>query len=276
MTDLMRQDQALPFHAVRPRTGPPPDPAPTSILATRTLSVWYGSRQALDRVTLEIPRRRVTAIVGPGGSGKSTLLRSLCRRHHRASRVRVEGQVLLRGDDLYRRSVRPAEVWHRIGLVERPPQILAGSLRERLRDRLGSRGARPHVGDAVEAALRGVELWDEVEDWFGAGVDEPRLGQGLRLGITRALATGPDVLLLDDPTSGLGAGDVARIEDLVRALGRRLAVVVATRDPRQAARVSDHAAFFFLGRLEELGETGKIFEAPATKRTENYITDQYD
>jgi phosphate transport system ATP-binding protein len=275
VTDLMRHDQPLPFDLPPSESGPSPEPAPTTVLASRDLSLWYGSQQALDRVTLEIPAHRVTAIIGPSGCGKSTFLRSLNRMSDLIPKVRTEGQVLYRGRDLYARRVDPVEVRRRIGMVFQKPNPFPKSIRENLAFPLRINGYRGDLDERIESALRGAALWDEVKDKLGRSGLELSGGQQQRLCIARALVIEPEVLLMDEPCSALDPLATARIEDLIRELQARYTVVIVTHNMQQAARVSDHTAFFYLGRLEELGETAKIFETPAKRRTEDYITGKF-
>jgi phosphate transport system ATP-binding protein len=275
VTDLMRTDQPLPFDLPPSESGPSPEPAPTTVLASRDLSLWYGSQQALDRVTLEIPAHRVTAIIGPSGCGKSTFLRSLNRMSDLIPKVRTEGQVLYRGRDLYARRVDPVEVRRRIGMVFQKPNPFPKSIRENLAFPLRINGYRGDLDERIESALRGAALWDEVKDKLGRSGLELSGGQQQRLCIARALVIEPEVLLMDEPCSALDPLATARIEDLIRELQARYTVVIVTHNMQQAARVSDHTAFFYLGRLEELGETAKIFETPAKRRTEDYITGKF-
>jgi phosphate transport system ATP-binding protein len=169
--------------------------------------------------------------------------------------ARIEGQVLLRGADIYGRGVRSAEVRRRIGLVHRRLDLRPKSIRESLRSHLRRHGFRKHLDDRIEAALRGGVLWDEVKDRLGRWVRELSDGQQVRLGVARALAVEPEVLLLDDPCSGLDSASAARIEELIQELGPRYAVVLATREARQAARVASSTATFHLGRLARIEDT---------------------
>jgi phosphate transport system ATP-binding protein len=268
---IMNRRQTFPAGAVTPvpATDGPPE------LATRDFSLWYGKTQALDRVTLAIPQNLVTAIIGPSGCGKSTWLRSLNRMIDLVRGVRTEGQVLYRGAEVYGRGVDPVEVRRRIGMVFQKPNPFPKSIRENLAFAMRVNGLTDDMDGRIEQALRAAALWDEVKDRLGSGGLELSGGQQQRLCIARALVTEPEVLLMDEPCSALDPTATARVEDLIHQLKERYTVVIVTHNMQQAARVSDHTAFFYLGRLEEFGATREVFENPRQRRTEDYITGRF-
>jgi phosphate transport system ATP-binding protein len=245
------------------------------VLATRDLSLWYGSQKALDKVNLEIPENRVTAIIGPSGCGKSTYLRSLNRMNDLVRSVRTEGWVLYRGLDVYAPHVDPVEVRRRIGMVFQKPNPFPKSIYENLTFPLRINGYRTEIAERVERALRAAALWDEVKDKLRTSGLELSGGQQQRLCIARALVIEPEVLLMDEPCSALDPAATAKIEELIRELREQYTVVIVTHNMQQAARVSDYTGFMYLGELVEFGETGKLFVKPAKKRTEDYISGRF-
>jgi len=246
------------------------------VIETQNLSFWYGSQQALDRVSIEIPQRRVTAIIGPSGCGKSTFIRALNRMNDLIPGVRMEGRVLFHGQDIYAKGVDPVEVRRRIGMVFQKPNPFPKSVFENVAFGLRVNGFRGRLEERVEWALRRAALWDEVKGVLHrkSGLDLSG-GQQQRLCIARALAVEPEVLLMDEPCSALDPIATAKIEDLIDELKSDYTVVIVTHNMQQAARVSDYTAFFYLGRLIEFGPTERIFENPSRKETEDYITGRF-
>jgi phosphate transport system ATP-binding protein len=271
---------SVPAH--RPSPASRPDSSSTTaafaappVLSTSSFSLWYGKHQALFDVTLEVPEKQVTAVIGPSGCGKSTWLRSLNRMNDLVGDVRTEGSVSYRGTDVYGQGVDPVEVRRRIGMVFQKPNPFPKSIRENLAFPLRINGLRDGVEQRIETALKRAALWDEVKDRLNRGALELSGGQQQRLCIARALVTEPEVLLMDEPCSALDPGSTARVEDLIQELAQRYTVVIVTHNMQQAARVSQHTAFFYLGRLEEFGATRAMFAKPAKKRTEDYITGRF-
>ncbi len=260
-------------------------PAAAPVLEARGVSLWFGSHHVVDGVNITFPERSVTAIIGPSGCGKSTFIRSLNRMHELVHRAGVRGEVLFRGEDLYARGADPVAIRRQIGMVfQRPNPFPTRSIADNIlsglwfnRVRL-SRGER---GEVVEQALQGAGLWDEVKGRLNAPAGALSGGQQQRLCIARALAVEPQVLLMDEPCSALDPQSTRRIEALVEQLRTRLAVVIVTHNMQQAARVSDHTAFFSIdeegqpGRLVEFGPTRQIFGKPADERTEQYVTGRF-
>jgi phosphate transport system ATP-binding protein len=248
------------------------------VLQIRDLRVWYGNSAALRGVTLDIPERRITAVIGPSGCGKSTLIRSLNRMNDLIPGARVEGQVLFRGQDIYAPGVDPVEVRVRIGMVFQKPNPFPKSVYENVAFglRLHRKLSRRELDERVERALRLAALWDEVKDDLHrkSGL-ELSGGQQQRLCIARALAVEPEVLLMDEPCSALDPISTARIEDLMEDLKQTYTIVIVTHNMQQAARVSDFTAFLLDGELVEFGPTEEVFTRPRDARTEDYITGRF-
>jgi phosphate transport system ATP-binding protein len=242
------------------------------------LHAWFGQSHALKEISLEFPEGQTTAIIGPSGCGKSTLIRCLNRMHEVVPKARVEGQVLLNGDDIYRPGNDPVQIRARIGMVfQRPNPFPTMSIFENVVAGLRLRGGRmPHakLSEVVERSLRQAALWDEVKDDLHASGVGLSGGQQQRLCIARALAVEPEVLLMDEPCSALDPIATARVEELIHELDG-YTVVIVTHNMQQAARVSDHTAFMYLGELIEFGRTDQLFTAPAKKETEDYITGRF-
>jgi phosphate transport system ATP-binding protein len=267
--------RAAPGHAPGHGHGHATAVAVPPVLATSAFSLWYGKHQALFDVTLEVPEQQVTAVIGPSGCGKSTWLRSLNRMNDLVGTVRTEGAVHYRGTDVYGPRVDAVEVRRRIGMVFQKPNPFPKSIRENLSFPLRINGVRDGAEQRIETALRRAALWDEVKDRLNRGALELSGGQQQRLCIARALVTEPEVLLMDEPCSALDPGSTARIEDLIQELAQRYTVVIVTHNMQQAARVSQHTAFFYVGKLEEFGPTRELFANPVNKRTEDYITGRF-
>jgi phosphate transport system ATP-binding protein len=250
-------------------------PAPTRI-AVAQLDAWFGGNHAVRDVTIDIPDRKVTAVIGPSGCGKSTFLRCLNRMHETVPAARVSGQVTLDALDIYAPRVSPTAVRRRIGMVfQRPTPFPTMSIRDNVAAGLRVLGDRPPrrvVEEIVERALIRTALWDEVKDRLGGSAVALSGGQQQRLCIARALATDSQVLLLDEPTASLDPISAQRIEELVHELRREVTIVIVTHNMQQAARISDRTAFFLAGELVETAPTETLFTAPADERTEAYIT----
>jgi phosphate transport system ATP-binding protein len=247
-------------------------------LRVEELRVWYGSKPALQGVTLDVPERRITAVIGPSGCGKSTLVRAINRMNELIPGVRTEGRVWFRGRNLYHPDVDPVEVRVRIGMVFQKPNPFPKSIYENVAFglRLHRRLSRRQLDERVEWALRRAALWDEVKDDLHrkSGL-ELSGGQQQRLCIARAIAVEPEVLLLDEPCSALDPVSTARIEALMEDLKREYTLVIVTHNMQQAARVSDFTAFLLDGELVEFGATEELFTRPRDRRTEDYITGRF-
>jgi phosphate transport system ATP-binding protein len=247
------------------------------------LSAWYGSRKAIQDVTLDIPDRRVTAIIGPSGCGKSTLIRCLNRMHEVVPHARAEGEVLLHGQNIYAPSVDPVALRRVVGMVfQRPNPFPTMSVLENVVAglRLGARPSKANLRDIAERSLQRAALWEEVKDKLDAPGTALSGGQQQRLCIARALAIDPQVLLMDEPCSALDPVATLRIEELIRTLREEIIIVIVTHNMQQAARVSDQTAFMLageerVGELIEVSATNQIFTNPRDRRTEDYITGRF-
>jgi len=245
-------------------------------LEVHELSAWYGSRQALFDISLQIPDRASTAIIGPSGCGKSTFLRCLNRLHEESPGGRTEGAVKLDGQDLS--TLDPVEVRCRVGMVfQKPTPFPNMSIFENVAAGLRLLGVRrrSELDEGVVDALLHAGLWDEVEKILDAPGTSLSGGQQQRLCIARALAVRPEVLLMDEPCSSLDPIATAKIESLIAKLRTEYAVVIVTHNLAQALRVSDHTAFFYLGKLVETGSTDQVFHRPVEKLTENYVNGRF-
>ncbi len=257
---------------------PSASPLPRTAFAVRDLSVFFGDTQVLRRVSINVQARAVTAIIGPSGCGKSTFLRSLNRMHELVPAARVEGEIRLFGQDIYASDVEPVVVRRRVGMVFQksnpfPTMSVADNVTVGLR--LNGVRNRALLAERVEQALVMAALWDEVKDRLHAPAVSLSGGQQQRLCIARALAVQPEVLLMDEPASALDPLATSKIEDLVLELKKQYTIVIVTHNMQQAARMSDHTAFFYLGELIEYGSTHKIFTNPAHKKTEDYVTGRF-
>jgi phosphate transport system ATP-binding protein len=247
-------------------------------LAAERLTALFHRTAVVKEVTLAFPRHTVTAIIGPSGCGKSTFLRCLNRMHELSDGGWTTGKVLLEGTDVYGGGVNAVEVRRRVGMVfQRPTPFPTMSIRDNVAAGLRVNGklTRAQADEAVERALRQAALWDEVKDRLGQGALTLSGGQQQRLCLARAVAPGPDVLLLDEPTASLDPAGTQRIEELCHQLKERYTIVIVTHNLQQAGRVSDRTAFFYLGELVEVGPTRHLFTKPANEQTEAYITGRF-
>ncbi|NLD74597.1 MAG: phosphate ABC transporter ATP-binding protein [Chloroflexi bacterium] len=249
-------------------------------MRTEGLSVYYGGFRAIKGINLEVPRQRITALIGPSGSGKSTLLRAMNRMNDLIPGSRMEGRVLFGGVDIYDPEVDPVEVRRRIGMVFQRPNPFPKSIRENIAWGARINGFRGDVEDLVEWSLRQAALWDEVKDKLHQSALALSGGQQQRLCIARAIAIRPEIILMDEPASALDPVATLKIEDLMRALVNDYTIVIVTHNMQQAARVSDYAAFMMMdddraGYLVEDGPTETLFTTPSDKRTEDYITGRF-
>jgi phosphate transport system ATP-binding protein len=246
-------------------------------MRARRLSVRYGAQEAVKDVTLEVPAKQVLALIGPSGSGKSTFLRALNRMNDAVEGVVVTGEVMLDGRNIYDREVDPVLVRRQVGMVFQRSNPFPKSIFENVAFGLRIAGTRDRraIAPAVERALRQAALWDEVKDRLEESGLSLSGGQQQRLCIARALAVEPDVLLMDEPASALDPIATAKIEDLVSELREELTIVIVTHNMQQAARVSQQTAFFYMGKLVEVGDTSTIFTRPRQQETEDYITGRF-
>jgi phosphate transport system ATP-binding protein len=243
----------------------------------RGLSFWYGATQALFNVSLAIPARSVTAFIGPSGCGKSTFLRVLNRMNDLIENTRVNGAVQLDGQDIYRRDVNLVSLRRRVGLVFQKSNPFPKTVFENIAygPRVAGMRDPARLAANVEHCLKRAALWDEVKDRLHQSALDLSGGQQQRLCIARALATDPEVLLMDEPASALDPQSTQRIEDLIFELKRNYTIVIVTHNMQQAARVSDLTAFFYQGNLIESGPTNQMFTRPKNRQTEDYITGRF-
>jgi phosphate transport system ATP-binding protein len=253
--------------------------AARTALNVTQLSAYFGSSEAVRAVSMDVPEKLVTAIIGASGSGKSTFLRCLNRMHETVPKGRVKGTVALDGQDIYGKGVNPIEVRKKIGMVfQRPTPFPTMSIRDNVSaGLLVKKGKHSHhkTAEIVEKALKRAALWEEVKDRLKDAATGLSGGQQQRLCIARALATEPDVLLLDEPTASLDPISTQKVEELVYELRGDMTVVIVTHNMQQAARVSDRTAFMLGGELVEYAATGKLFTNPGDHRTEAYITGRF-
>jgi len=246
-------------------------------IETRQLSFYYGKRQALTNVSLKVPSNQITAFIGPSGCGKSTFLRVLNRMNDTIPGARLEGEVLLDGQNIYGSGVDVVEVRKKVGMVFQQPNPFPKSIFENVAfgPRVLGMSHSVSLNEVVERSLRAAALWDEVKDSLGKSGLALSGGQQQRLCIARALATGPEVLLMDEPCSALDPQSTLRIEELMDELKERYSIVIVTHNLQQAGRVSDWTGFLLLGELVEYGKTSELFSRPRDKRTEDYITGRF-
>jgi phosphate transport system ATP-binding protein len=241
------------------------------------LNSWYGSFQALHDVTLRIPERRVTSLIGPSGCGKSTLLRWFNRMNDTIPGARATGKANMGDLDLLARSTDVVDLRRRIGIVFQKPNPFPKSIFDNVAfgPRLHMRCSRSQLQDVVEWALRKAAVWDEVKNRLGAPALGLSGGQQQRLCIARAIAIGPQVLLMDEPCSALDPASTLAIEDLIFELRKQYTIIIVTHNMQQAARCSDQTAFFYEGKLIEAGATQQVFTKPTQKQTEDYVTGKF-
>ena len=246
-------------------------------LEVKDLNLYYGDKQALTNVNMQIPKQRVSAFIGPSGCGKSTLLRCFNRMNDLVDGVRIEGKIELDGEDMYNPHVNVAELRRRVGMVFQKPNPFPKSIYENVAYGLRIQGnpGKRELDEVVEKALKGAALWDEVKDRLHDSALGLSGGQQQRLVIARAIAIEPEVLLLDEPASALDPISTLKIEELIYELKDRYTIVIVTHNMQQAARVSDYTAFMFMGELVEYGDTDTLFTNPRKKQTEDYITGRY-
>ncbi len=241
-----------------------------------SLNLHYGSFQALKNINLSIREKEITAFIGPSGCGKSTLLKSINRMNDLVEGCRIDGQILLDGQDVYR-DMDATLLRRRVGMVFQKPNPFPMSIYDNIAFGPRTHGIRSKakLDDVVERSLRSAAIWDELKDRLKKNALGLSGGQQQRLCIARALAVEPEVLLMDEPTSALDPISTSKIEDLALQLKQDYTLVMVTHNMQQAARISDRTAFFLLGEVIEYGETQKIFSMPQDKRTEDYITGRF-
>ena len=248
-----------------------------SKITVESLNLHYGENHALKNVNMEIADHAITAFIGPSGCGKSTFLRCLNRMNDLVDGCRVEGKVILDGEDIYNKRVDTTLLRKKVGMVFQQPNPFPMSIYDNI-----AYGPRTHgiknkaqLDEIVETSLKNAAIWDECKDRLKSSALGMSGGQQQRLCIARALACQPEVILMDEPTSALDPISTSKIEELVLELKKKYTVVIVTHNMQQAVRISDKTAFFLLGDLVEYGQTDQIFSVPKDKRTENYITGRF-
>ena len=247
------------------------------ILETKSLDVFYGEMQALKNINMNIEKNKVTAFIGPSGCGKSTFLRVFNRMNDYIESYRMEGQVFMKGQNIYDKNIKVDELRKNIGMVFQKPNPFPKSIYENVTYGLVIQGIKDKafLKERVEKSLKQAALWDEVKDDLKKSALALSGGQQQRLCIARALAVEPSVLLMDEPTSALDPISTAKVEELIHELKEKYSIVIVTHNMQQASRVSDNTAFFYMGDLIEFGKTEEIFRNPKKERTQNYITGRF-
>lgn len=246
-------------------------------IRTERVSLYYGQKQALKDITMDIPGNQVTALIGPSGCGKSTYLRCLNRMNDLIEDVRIEGNVLIDNVDIYERTVDEVELRKRVGMIFQKSNPFPKSIFENVAygPRMHGVRSRSELETIVEQCLHRAALWDEVKDDLQKSAFALSGGQQQRLCIARALAVNPEVLLMDEPASALDPISTAKIEELLFELKKNYTIVIVTHNMQQAARVSDFTAFFYIGEMIEYNQTSTIFTSPENKQTEDYVTGRF-
>jgi phosphate transport system ATP-binding protein len=248
-----------------------------AVLRVRELSLWYGPTQALHEISLDIPERKITALIGPSGCGKSTLLRCINRMNDLVDIVRITGTLEFHGRNIFDPDVDVFALRRRIGMVFQKSNPFPKSIYENVAygSRIHGVNARVELDETVERSLVGAGLWDEVKDRLRESALGLSGGQQQRLCIARAIAVEPEVILLDEPCSALDPIATQKIEELMRDLADRYTIVLVTHNMQQAARCADQVAFFYLGELVEVATAAQMFTAPKERRTQEYITGRF-
>lgn len=249
----------------------------TNKMEVKDLDFYYGDFQALNDINIEIKKNKVTALIGPSGCGKSTFLRSLNRMNDLITGAKVDGNVLLDGENIYQSKIDVVELRKKVGMVFQQPNPFPKSIYDNVAygPRIHGLDDKNKLDEIVEESLRGAALWDEVKDRLDESALDISGGQQQRLCIARALAVKPEVLLMDEPASALDPVATTKIEELIDDLKKNYTIVIVTHNMQQAARISDNTAFFLMGDLIEFDKTEKLFENPKNQKTEDYITGRF-
>ena len=246
-------------------------------MKTENLKLWFGNKEILKGISMEIPENSVVAIIGPSGCGKSTFLRSLNRMNDFIKGVHIEGKVYLDGKNIYDRDVNVFDLRKRVGMVFQKPNPFPKSIYENIAYGLRIHGIKDRkvIQQTVEESLKDANLWEEVKDKLFESAFSLSGGQQQRLCTARALAIKPEVILMDEPASALDPIATNRLEHLIEKLKKKYTIVIVTHNIQQAARISDYTAFLYMGELIEYGKTEVLFTAPKNKRTEEYIMGKF-
>ena len=260
-----------------PELNSDPKPGRPDAIRINNFSFWYGETQALFDILMDIPERRVTALIGPSGCGKSTLLRNINRMNDLIDGIRHKGDIVIDDTSIYDPDVEVISLRKRIGMVFQKSNPFPKSIYENVVYPLRVAGQKSSAAldEAAERSLRGAALWDEVKDRLNESALSLSGGQMQRLCIARAIANSPEILLMDEPCSALDPLATMKVEELIHELKRDFTIVIVTHNMQQATRCSDRTAFFYLGRLVEYGETSKMFSNPDQKQTEDYISGRF-
>lgn len=248
-----------------------------TIIETKNLDLWYGSHQALQSISVDIPAHEITALIGPSGCGKSTFLKTLNRMNDLVPGVRIEGEVVYGGENIYGPEVDVTGLRKNVGMVFQKANPFPMSIYDNVAYGPRTHGirGRERLDEIVENSLRSAAIWDEVKDRLKTSALGLSGGQQQRLCIARALAVEPEVLLMDEPTSALDPISTSKIEELAAELKKEYTIVMVTHNMQQAVRISDKTAFFLLGEVVEYNRTGELFSMPRDKRCEDYITGRF-
>lgn len=244
---------------------------------TEKMVLHYGSKMALNNISINIPEKKVTAFIGPSGCGKSTFLRSLNRMNDLIDGVKIEGNILIDGINIYDKNIDVVTLRKKVGMVFQKSNPFAKSIYENVAygPRINGVKDKKQLDEIVETALKNAAIWDEVKDRLGDSAMGLSGGQQQRLCIARTLAVNPEIVLMDEPASALDPLSTSKIEELIVQLKEKYTIVIVTHNMQQAARISDLTAFFYLGELIEFDKTKKIFTNPDKKQTEDYITGRF-
>lgn len=246
------------------------------IIETKNLNIFYGSSHALKNITVNIDKDCVTSLIGPSGCGKSTFLRTLNRMNDLIDGIRIEGEVLFYGDNIYK-NYDEIELRKRVGMVFQKPNPFPMSIYDNIAYGLKIHGIKnkKQIDEIVEESLIGASLWDEVKDRLNKSAIGLSGGQQQRLCIARTLAIKPEIILMDEPTSALDPISTGKVEDLIADMKGKYTVLIVTHNMQQAARISDYTAFFYQGIIVEFDKTASVFSNPKEKRTEDYISGRF-
>ncbi len=247
-----------------------------NIISAKNMNLWYGENHALKDINIDIPEKEITAMIGPSGCGKSTFLKSLNRMNDLVDGCRIEGEITLRGEDIYG-GYDVNMLRKNVGMVFQKPNPFPMSIYDNIAygPRVHGIKSRVKLDEIVESSLRRAAIWDECKDRLKKSALGMSGGQQQRLCIARALAVEPEVLLMDEPTSALDPISTSKIEELAMDLRKKYTIIIVTHNMQQAARIADKTAFFLLGELVEFDSTERIFSTPSDKRTEDYITGRF-
>lgn len=246
-------------------------------VSVKELSIFYGDNQALKKISMDIPDKKVTAFIGPSGCGKSTFLRTLNRMNDLIENVRVEGEVIIDEVNIYQKNIDVVNLRKKVGMIFQKSNPFAKSIYENIAygPRINGINGKKELDGIVETSLRQAAIWDEVKDRLNNSALDLSGGQQQRICIARTLAVNPDIILMDEPASALDPISTAKIEELIHELKKFYTIIIVTHNMQQAARTSDVTAFFYLGELIEMDKTRSIFTNPAKKQTEDYISGRF-